>query len=79
MVSGVGFRIKAEQARRRADRAADAVTRRELHKLAAAHLDLADRADRADRGPVQQQQQPQQKQAQPKAETEGGTEYRPES
>ena len=77
MSSGVGFRITAEEARRRAEQAADAVTRRELHKLAAAYLDLADRADRA---PVQQQQQPpQQKQTQPKTETEGGTEYRPES
>jgi hypothetical protein len=74
MSSGVGFRIKAEEARRRAEQAADAVTRRELHKLAAAYLDLADRADRA---PVQQQQQPQQKQTQPNTATEEGTEHRP--
>jgi hypothetical protein len=73
MASGVGFRIKAEEARRRAEGAPDAVTRRELEKLAAAYLDLADRADR---GPVQQQ--PQQKQSQPKTPTEEGTEYRPE-
>jgi hypothetical protein len=76
MASGVGFRIKAEETRRRAERAPDAVTRRELQKLAAAYLDLADRADR---GPIQQQQQPQQKQSQPKTATEDGTEYRPES
>jgi hypothetical protein len=75
MASGVGFRIKAEEARRRAERAPDAVTRQELQKLATAYLDLADRADR---GPVQQQPQQQRKQAQPKTATEDGTEYRHE-
>jgi molecular chaperone GrpE (heat shock protein) len=70
MGAGVGFRIKAEEARRRAERALDPMARRELQKLAAAYLDLADRADR---GAVQQQQQ-----KQPKTATEGGTEYRPE-
>jgi hypothetical protein len=71
MGAGVGFRIKAEEARRRAERALDPMARRELQKLAAAYLDLADRADR---GAVQQQQ----KHSQPKNGTEGGTEYRPE-
>jgi hypothetical protein len=75
MASGVGFRIKAEEARRRAERAPDAVTRQELHKLAAAYLDLADRADR---GPVQQQQQPQKNQTKPKPATENGTQSRTE-
>ncbi len=73
MGAGVGFRIKAEEARRRAERALDPMARRELQKLAAAYLDLADRADR---GPAQQQQ-PQRQQAQPKNATERGTEYRP--
>jgi hypothetical protein len=74
MGAGVGFRIKAEEARRRAEQAADPIARRELQKLAAAYLDLADRADR---GPVQHQVQ-QQQQKQPNTATEEGTEYRPE-